>query len=557
MAVGHRDLGTILKKRGYTEVRKIGEGSFGKAILVHAKESMKLVCKVVDVSKASVKETKAAMQEGQVLASLKHPYIVRYRENFTEAGWFCILMDYCEGGDLTRQIEHARKRREGLAEVQILRWFTQAVLALKYIHDKHILHRDLKPSNFFLSKSGSLKMGDFGIAKVLSCTMACAQTQIGTPYYLSPEVCQEKPYAWPADIWSLGCILYEMCALKVPFNASNISGLVQKICRGPTPTVPPKYSDFIRQLCSEMLSRSPSSRPSSDEVLKRSAIQTIVRQMLQEAQQEPDGRQAARADERPAPRAVPAPGEGTPRPAAAPLPPPPAAGPAAALRVTPPCVAGYAACGPYGDTAGAYRKGDLVEYLSSTHQEWLSATVSAADCAGRVQIDLKPNTWITPEDQATKVRPRRPAAAVRGVATPARGRASQRALEPRGPSPVARRNWAAGALDRNPQRSPSVDGVPGSRNATPVPAERDFSPARFAAGGPGSRANSPRRSPSRGRSPSPSRGGAGAPRCGGAAAASPRLGGGAAHPAGIPRIDSPMRRRNPSLGAAGAAIAGS
>jgi len=221
------------------------------------------------------------------------------------------------GGTLTRQIDHARKRKEGLVEGQILRWFTQAALALKYVHDKHILHRDLKPSNFFLSKSGSLKMGDFGIAKVLACTMACAQTQIGTPYYLSPEVCQEKPYAWPADTWSLGCILYEMCALKVPFNASNISGLVQKICRGPIPTVPPKYSDFIRQLCSEMLNRNPSSRPSSDDVLKRSTVQTIVRQMLQEAQRDPDSKHAVKADERPMPKQAPVQGEGTPRDARA------------------------------------------------------------------------------------------------------------------------------------------------------------------------------------------------------------------------------------------------
>ena len=71
-------------------------------------------------------------------------------------------------------------------------------------------------------------MGDFGIARVLSSTAACAQTQIGTPYYLSPEVCQEKPYAWPSDIWAMGCILYEMCALQVPFNGPNMIALVQK-----------------------------------------------------------------------------------------------------------------------------------------------------------------------------------------------------------------------------------------------------------------------------------------------------------------------------------------
>merc|ERR1719240_1391834 len=202
------------------------------------------------------------MREGQLLSTLKHPYIVRYRENFADAGWLCILMDYCDGGDLTKPIEQARRSRTPIKEEQVLRWFTQGMLALKYIHDRHILHRDLKPSNFFLSKSGSLKMGDFGIAKVLSCTIACARTQIGTPYYLSPEVCQEKPYAWSSDIWAMGCILYELCAAKVPFDAPNISGLVQRIVRGPIPTVPQTYSAPVRELCGQMLNRAAKSRPS-------------------------------------------------------------------------------------------------------------------------------------------------------------------------------------------------------------------------------------------------------------------------------------------------------
>merc|ERR1719343_1058275 len=147
-------------------------------------------------------------------------------------------MDYCEGGDLRKQIDDARRSRQPIPEEQILRWFVQGMSAIKYIHSKHVLHRDLKSSNFFLSKSGNVKLGDFGIAKVLSCTAARARTQIGTPYYLSPEVCQEKPYTWPSDIWAMGCILYELCALKVPFDAPNISKLVEKICRGPTPPSP-------------------------------------------------------------------------------------------------------------------------------------------------------------------------------------------------------------------------------------------------------------------------------------------------------------------------------
>eukprot|EP00930_Biecheleria_cincta_P023226 TRINITY_DN16811_c0_g1_i1.p1 TRINITY_DN16811_c0_g1~~TRINITY_DN16811_c0_g1_i1.p1 ORF type:complete len:430 (+),score=69.57 TRINITY_DN16811_c0_g1_i1:50-1339(+) len=288
----HGDVAGLLRRRGYEQIKKIGEGSFGKAILVQNKEGSKLVCKMVDVSKASAKEQKDAMQEGKLLSGLKHPYIVRYRENFTEAGWFCILMDYCESGDLIKQVENARRSHKPISEEQILKWFTQAILALKYIHDKHILHRDLKPGNFFLSKNGSLKMGDFGIAKALSCTMAFARTQLGTPYYLSPEVCQQKPYAWPSDIWAMGCILYELCALKVPFDAANIQGLVQKITSSPMPAAPRGYSEFTCRLISEMMNRNPAKRPSTDDILKRPQIQAIVRQMLDDAQLNPEAGKA-------------------------------------------------------------------------------------------------------------------------------------------------------------------------------------------------------------------------------------------------------------------------
>merc|ERR550534_3386158 len=137
-------------------------------------------------------------------------------------------MDYCEGGDLSGKIKKARAESTTFSQEQILRWFTQCVLALKYIHDQHILHRDLKSGNFFLSKSGNIKMGDFGIA---------------------------SPYSWSSDIWSMGCILYEMCALKVPFDAPDLKTLIKKITQGPTPELPASFSEFLRQLCAEMLHR--------------------------------------------------------------------------------------------------------------------------------------------------------------------------------------------------------------------------------------------------------------------------------------------------------------
>ncbi|XP_065592368.1 serine/threonine-protein kinase Nek1 isoform X5 [Cyrtonyx montezumae] len=197
----------------YIKVQKIGEGSFGKAILVKDKEnSQQYVIKEINISKMSNKEREESRREVAVLANMKHPNIVLYRESFEENGCLYIVMDYCEGGDLFRKIN--AQKGVLFSEDQILDWFVQICLALKHIHDRKILHRDIKSQNIFLTKDGTIQLGDFGIARVLSSTVELARTCIGTPYYLSPEICQNRPYNNKSDIWALGCVLYEMCTLK-------------------------------------------------------------------------------------------------------------------------------------------------------------------------------------------------------------------------------------------------------------------------------------------------------------------------------------------------------
>ena len=96
-----------------------------------------------------------------------------------------------------------------------MHWFVQICAALKYIHKRRVLHRDVKASNVFLTASGCVKLGDFGISRVLQGTRDKATTVAGTPAYMSPEMCQSKEYTLKSDIWALGCLLYELCTFNV------------------------------------------------------------------------------------------------------------------------------------------------------------------------------------------------------------------------------------------------------------------------------------------------------------------------------------------------------
>nr|XP_030701092.1 serine/threonine-protein kinase Nek1 isoform X5 [Globicephala melas] len=187
-------------------------------------------------------------------------------------------MDYCEGGDLFKRIN----AQKGILfqEDQILDWFVQICLALKHVHDRKILHRDIKSQNIFLTKDGTIQLGDFGIARVLNSTVELVRTCIGTPYYLSPEICENKPYNNKSDIWALGCVLYEMCTLKHAFEAGNMKNLVLKIISGSFPPVSLHYSYDLRSLLSQLFKRNPRDRPSVNSILEKGFIAKRIEKFL-------------------------------------------------------------------------------------------------------------------------------------------------------------------------------------------------------------------------------------------------------------------------------------
>ena len=176
-------------------------------------------------------------------------------------------MEYAQCGDLSKAITARKTTKKFFDENQVLDWFTQICLAMKHVHDRKILHRDIKGQNIFITKANTLKLGDFGIARVLNKTQDKARTVVGTPYYLSPEIIENKPYSFKSDVWSMGVLLYELCALAPPFNATSLQFLALKIVKGSYTQLSGTYTQDLKKLVAQMLQLDPNKRPSVSDIL--------------------------------------------------------------------------------------------------------------------------------------------------------------------------------------------------------------------------------------------------------------------------------------------------
>lgn len=272
----------------FEKVVRIGRGTFGEAWLVTSKCSgRKYVIKEVRVEEMAEEDVEKTKTEATILARCKHSSIIRYKEFFmlTDPKTMCLVMEYADGGDLSIRVKDAKKKGEFLPESSILHWFVQIIFAVQYLHRNNILHRDLKTQNIFLTKTNLVKVGDFGIARFLRNKQDLATTAIGTPYYLSPEICQRRPYNYKSDMWAVGCVLYEMCALRHPFDAENFEDLILKILRGSYRPLQTSFSSLLQDLTSVMLRTNPERRPSADALLITPALKPYVENYLKQHEQ--------------------------------------------------------------------------------------------------------------------------------------------------------------------------------------------------------------------------------------------------------------------------------
>ena len=258
---------------GFNILSKIGEGSYSTVLKVQRIEDGNIYAlKRVKFYKLSEKEKENALNEIRILASVKSKNVISYKEAFFDEkdSSLGIVMEYADKGDLFQLITERKKTKNYFTEQEVWKIFIQLLNGLKALHDFKILHRDIKSANVFLFKGGICKLGDLNVSKV--ARKGLGYTQTGTPYYASPEVWEEKPYDSKSDVWSLGCVMYEMITLRPPFQAKSMEELYKKVMRGNYPRIPSKYSEDLSDAIKLMIQVEAGARPSCEELLKMPMI---------------------------------------------------------------------------------------------------------------------------------------------------------------------------------------------------------------------------------------------------------------------------------------------
>ena len=256
---------------------KLGEGAYSTVFKVkRIVDNQIYALKKVKLLNLSEKEKENSLNEVRILASVKSNFVVSYKEAFFDEkdNTLCIVMEFADRGDLYQKIVEHKKSAKFFEESDIWRIFIQLVKGLKALHDLKILHRDMKSANVFLFSNGCAKLGDLNVSKV--ARRGLGYTQTGTPYYASPEVWKDKPYDHKSDVWSLGCVLYEMITLRPPFRAKDMEGLFNKVCKGQYSRIPDRFSDDLFKIVQYLLIVNSIQRPSCDQILQHPIIQKRI-----------------------------------------------------------------------------------------------------------------------------------------------------------------------------------------------------------------------------------------------------------------------------------------
>ena len=253
-------------KYHFKKIKKIGRGAFGSVYKIQDKNDNKVYAlkEIILNKNENLDEIK---NEARLLEKIDNENVIKYINSFFYDDSFYLIMEFCSNLDLRSFIDEHKKDNKLISETIIRKIISGLCHGIKAIHNNNMIHRDLKPENIFISDNYEIKIGDFGLSKILNETNY-AQTKVGTYVYMAPEIYNGEKYTNKVDIWALGCIIYELCTLDYCFSCNNLIELMKKISSGCHGIIDTKYyNDYLQKLIDLSLKKNYRERASIEDIL--------------------------------------------------------------------------------------------------------------------------------------------------------------------------------------------------------------------------------------------------------------------------------------------------
>nr|XP_046185665.1 serine/threonine-protein kinase PLK4-like isoform X1 [Oncorhynchus gorbuscha]XP_046185666.1 serine/threonine-protein kinase PLK4-like isoform X1 [Oncorhynchus gorbuscha]XP_046185667.1 serine/threonine-protein kinase PLK4-like isoform X1 [Oncorhynchus gorbuscha]XP_046185668.1 serine/threonine-protein kinase PLK4-like isoform X1 [Oncorhynchus gorbuscha]XP_046185669.1 serine/threonine-protein kinase PLK4-like isoform X1 [Oncorhynchus gorbuscha]XP_046185670.1 serine/threonine-protein kinase PLK len=247
---------SVLEKKGYTTQKEVENG-----VIATDKHGDQFVIKEIKLNETSVLNSSV-----ESLRQISHPHIVSYNNSFLEDNCYYIVTDHCAKGNLSQKIQEQMTNPTEEYSEKIMDWFVKICMALKHVHDQGLLHRELRPQSVLLTEFETLRLGAFGSVNEKTTN------EDGMVGYLGPEILTGGTYDTKSDIWSLGCVLYELCMLQCAFTAENTIKLIRQILGGSYPSLPESFSSELRDLLCDIFQQDPTIRPSAGDIMAKPFI---------------------------------------------------------------------------------------------------------------------------------------------------------------------------------------------------------------------------------------------------------------------------------------------